>query len=199
MIPIRFLSLAIGCAAVSTSALAAPLNLTMSTPDITSGLISTNYNATSDTLTVTGTALTIDFNGAPPPDNGITGGSFSLIANIDGSGNLISGTLTIAGTIPALGAGSPLLTANLTAFGFSSSPLTQIFEFRATTTGGSQAAGFGSQVGTILNLGGGFTGSFASNFSGSGFGNADTGRIPAPGSALLLGSVGALGLRRRRR
>ena len=150
-------------------------------------------------LTVTGTALAIDFNGNPPPDNSITAGTFTLTAMINSSGVLTSGSLSITGTIPSLGSGSPLLPANLTALGFSDWPVTQIFEFIGTTTGGSQAAGMGSQIGTILNLGSGFNGSFASNFANSGFGNADTFRIPAPGAGLVLGAAGLIGLSRRRR
>lgn len=199
MISIRTVALAVGVAVSSTTALGSPLNLVQSTPDITSGFITVSYNATSDVLTVTGTALSIDFNGTPPPDNTITSGTFTLTATINSSGMLTSGSLIIAGTIPALGAASPLLTANLTAFGFSDSPVTQVFEFTGTTTGGSQAAGMGSQVGTILNLGGGFGGSFANNFANSGFGNADTFRIPAPGAGMLISAAGLIGLSRRRR
>jgi len=199
MISIRSVALVVGVVACSTTSLASPLNLMQSTPDITSGFITVSYNATSDVLTVTGTALSIDFNGTPPPDNNITSGTFTLTATINSSGMLTSGSLSIAGTIPALGAASPLLTANLTAFGFSDSPVTQIFEFTGTTTGGSQAAGMGSQVGTILNLGGGFSGSFASNFANGGFGSADTFRIPTPGASLLLGAASLIGLSRRRR
>lgn len=191
-----------GLLASASFAAAAPLNLTLQRPDITSGLLSVSYNATSDVLTVTGSALTIDLDGIAPPDHPITGGTFALTANINSAGVLTSGSLTISGSISALGAVTPLLTANITAFGFSNSPVTQIFEFTGPVTGGSLASGpngFGSTVGTILSLGGGFNGSFASNFSNSGFGAADTARIPAPAAGTLALMTGVLALGRRRR
>lgn len=184
---------------VSCAASAAPLNLNLLRPDITSGFLTVTYNATSDVLSVTGPALTIDFDGVSPPDHAITGGTFTLSAIINASGMLTSGTLTITGTVGAIGATSPLLTANLTGFGFSSSPVTQIFEFTGAVTGGSQAAGYGASVGTVLNTGGGFPGHFNSNFSKSGQGSADTARIPAPGTAAALAGLLGLAARRRRR
>ena len=186
---------------LSAPALASPLNLNLLTPDITSGFIVVNYNATTDVLQATGTALSLDFDGIAPPDHAISGGSFSLTANINASGSLVSGTLTIGGTVAALGAGSPLLTANLTQFGFSSSPLTQVFEFTATVTGGSQAAAFGTTIGTILNLGGGFGGSFNSNFTNANFFGqavADTARIPVPGTGVAAAGLALLARRGRR-
>ncbi|MCC6320758.1 MAG: hypothetical protein IT438_04900 [Phycisphaerales bacterium] len=185
---------------VSAPALAAPLNLNLARPDITSGFISVTYNATTDVLQATGTAIAIDFDGVNPPDHAITAGTFTLTASVNSAGSLVGGTLTIGGTIPALGAGAPLLTANLTSFGFSSSPLTQIFEFTGSVTGGSQAAAFGPSMGTILFLGGGFNGTFNSNFNnGNFFGQAaaDTARIPAPGAGAA--AIGLLGLAARRR
>lgn len=178
--------------------MAAPLNLTLARPDITSGLITSGYNATSDTLTASGVALTLDFDGIAPPDHPITSGTFNLSAVINGSGVMSSGQLTIGGSVGAIGASSPLLTLNLTQFGFSNSPVTQVFEFIGTPTGGSLSGQFGSSVGVILSLGGGFNGSFASNFQSTGFGVADTARIPAPaagGLALMAG----VAMRRRRR
>lgn len=185
---------------IASAAQGAMLNLNLLTPDITTGFMSAGYNAGTDVFTATGTALTIEFDGIAPPDHAITGGTFMLTATIDSGGNLVSGSLTITGTVAALGAGSPLLTATLTDFGFSSAPLSQIFEFSGSVTGGSQAGAFGTQVGTVLGLGGGFAGNFNQNFSNSGFGSADTARIiPAPAAAGVLGLAGLVGLSRRRR
>ena len=199
MMTLRAAAALLPMAVAASTVSAAPLNLTLGRPDITAGLLSSNYNATTDTLTVTGPALVIDLDGVSPPDYGITGGTYTLIAMIDGTGHLSSGTLTITGSIAGLGASSPLLTASLTAFGFSSAPVTQVFEFTAATTGGSLQSYFGGQVGTVIGLGGGFNGSFASNFAGTAFGSADTARIPAPGVGALAAAAGLAATRRRRR
>ncbi len=184
----------------SGAAVAAPLNLTLDRPDISSFFISASYNAATDTLTATGTAAAIDFDGIAPPDFNIVGGTFSLSAVIDASGNMSSGTLTIGGSVGALGATSPLLIVDLDVFGFGTMPTTQIFEFLGTATGGSLASEFQPLVGTVLNMGSGFQGSFATNFSNSGFGTADTARVvPAPGAAALLAAAGLAGITRRRR
>jgi len=186
--------------AAASGASAAPLNLTLGLPDAASLFLNANYNAASDQLSVTGPALSLEVNGVGGPDYSISGGSLSILATIDGAGVLQpGGTLTIAGSIAALSAGSPLITASLTDFGFSGAPLTQIFEFRASVTGGSIGGMFGSQIGVILNLGGGFAGSFANNFANSGTGTADTASIPAPGALATLAGLGVLGARRRRR
>lgn len=199
MLFIRALAAALPLAVAASSATAAPLNLTLGKPDITAGLLSVNYNATTDILNITGPALVIDFDGISPPDFGITGGTYTLIATIDGTGHMSSGTLTITGSISGLGATSPLLTANLGAFGFSSAPVTQVFEFTGTTTGGSLASSFGPSIGSIVGLGNGFAGSFASSFANTAFGSADTARIPAPGvgATALLAAVVGFGRRRR--
>jgi len=151
--------------AIVSAAQAAPLNLVLrSNPDITSGLIQVNFNNATRVLTATGAALTLDLDGLAPPDHGITNGIFTLNATLSTTGVISAATLTITGSIAALaGATSPLLTANLTAFGFSSAPLTQIFEFTGPVTGGSQASRYGASTGVILNLGGGFSGNFTSN------------------------------------
>ena len=191
------------CALASaSSAWASPLNLVLqSHPDITSGLIQVNFNATTHVLTATGTALTLELIGTAPPDFNITSGVFTLNATISTTGAISAATLSITGTIPALtGATSPLLTANLTAFGFGSSPLTQIFEFTGPVTGGSQASRYGATTGVILSLGSGFAGNFTSNVSNGGLGAADTAPlIPAPGAGGLALAAGALALGRRRR
>ncbi len=184
----------------SASAVATPLNLILGTPDIASFFIATSYNASTDVLTSTGIAATYDLDGIAPPDFSITAGGFSLVVNVDATGALLpGGSLSITGSIPGLGATTPLLLGTPTAFGFSGAPLSQVFEFRVQLTGGSLAAAFPGEVGIIMNLGGGFGGSFNTNFANSGTGVSDTARIvPAPLSAVALG-FGLLAANRRRR
>lgn len=195
---LAFASFAI--AALAGSASAAPLNLSLrSAPDITAGLVSVSYNATTDSFTASGPAFTLELNGTGGPDHNITNGTFTIHATISATGAISAATLTVTGSVPAIGATTPLITANLNAFGFSNSPLTQIFEFRGPATGGALAGNYGGTVGVILNLGGGFAGNFNSNFSNGGFGVADIAPpVPAPATAGLL-VAGALAARRRRR
>lgn len=185
----------------SASASATPLNLILGTPDVSSFFIATAYNAGTDVLTSGGIAATYDLDGVAPPDFSITGGSFNLVANISASGVLQpGGSFTINGSIPALGLASPLLVGTPTAFGFNNSPLSQVFEFRIALTGGSLAGAFPGEVGIIMNLGGGFAGTFNNNFANSGSGVSDTARIvPAPMSAAAVFGLGLFAAKRRRR
>lgn len=181
-------------ALAARSAQAAPLGLTLiDKPDIVSAFIDVTYDATSDTLTASGFALAIDV----PPPTPIVGGTFDLLATIDDTGALISGSLTVGGAV--LGGGPMLLTGVLNSFGFPSGP-GDPFEFLFNVTGGDLAGlfgGIGSLNGVILS-GTGFPGDFTGDFDnliagipGTGTGMADIAPVPEPATItlFLLGAI----------
>jgi|GEM_PF-763370 len=190
---------------VGTEANAALIGLTSQPPDITAFFISVNYDATTDALTANGFATNLDLDGVAPPDYSITAPrAFTISATVDSSGVASGGTLVINGTVPAVGAVSgTLLTGTLTQFGYSTTPGGEIFEFVFTVEDddGDLASSFKPLAGVILDaIDTGFGGSFTSDFSNSGFGNADTFPVPEPAtlSLLLLGGT-AIACRRIRR
>lgn len=191
---------------VCGSALAAPLNLVSVDPDVASGFIAIDYNATTQTFTASGQTQNL---GLPPsfgPPSNVNLGlrQFTLTALIDNAGNIAgAGSLTVRGDYG--GVDQLLFSSNsIVAFGFGSF---NKFEFVFSQTAGSLAP-VGTQIGTILadaNLS--FPGnipSFQTSFTnrffpgGPGNGNADT-FVPAPSSAVLLCTLGGLAARRRRR
>ena len=143
---------------------AAPLNLTLlDTPDIVSDFIDVTYDAAGDSFVATGFARELDDDGSVLPEN-IVNGTFNLAATIDAAGNLVSGSLTIGGTVASLGFNSgTLLTGDLTAFG---DPL----EFLFDVTGGDAAGLYGGvgSVGGVIKDVTGFTGDFVVDFTGDG-------------------------------
>jgi hypothetical protein len=194
-------------AGAAGSADAALLNLSLlPVPDITSGFIDVSYNASSDAFSAQGFAFSM----TDSPNRTITNGTFNLSAIVDSAGMATSGTITIGGTIPAIPAGTPLLTGTLTAFGFQTGG-GSIFEFLFSVTGGSLAtpAYFGNSgvgvFGVILNASGAtFNGNWGQSFNNNGgipgFGNgvADTAPIPAPVVAAPFAIAGFFAGRRRR-
>jgi hypothetical protein len=167
------------------NSIASPLNLTQAPPDISAGFVSINYNAATGQFVASGFAAALDLDGVAPPEHLISGGTFSLNVFLNTlTGEPISGTLTIGGTIAGLGAGSPLLTGNVVDFGFIDPPGGHVFEFLFTPTGGSLSSMFAPQIGVIVTGSGpnGFT--LNSNYSATN-GAADAFRLPEPGSAVI--------------
>lgn len=202
-IPMKTLSVLTAAAALAIatgSAFAAPLNLVSVNPDVASGFVAIDYNATTNTFTASGQTQNLGL----PPSFALNLREFSITATIDNSGNLIgAGTLMVRGDYG--GVDQVLFSStSIIAFGFSSF---NKFEFLFSQTAGSLAP-VGTPIGTILtdaNLN--FPGnvpSFQSSFSnrffpgGPGNGNADT-FVPAPSSLALIASIGGLAARRRRR
>jgi hypothetical protein len=179
---------------------ASPLNLTLvDTPDILILLTTVQYDAGTDLLTASGTAVNIDDDGTT---EAIAGGSFSLNATIDSSGAMSSGSLTVSGTIASLGYNSgTLLTGDLTAFGFIDSggdPL----EFLFDVTGGDASGLYPSVAGAILgNTGFGGIADFTNGFQNNGDGSVNIAPLPLPAAMWLFisGLLAIGGLARSRK
>ena len=171
-------------------------------PDITSGFIDVAYDAGTGLFTASGFALQLD-----GIDFDVIG-SFDYSIQLDGFGGLISGSLTITGSVG--GFGPPLLTGDVTDFGFQDGG-GDLFEILFTVTGGDLATPAhygdpGAVGGTIMNangsnFGGTFDVDFDNNggFPGFGQGTSDTAPIPGPATLVLLAMAGGLVARRRRR
>ncbi len=177
---------------------ALPLGLDLEEdPNILGSFVTVSYLSSSDIFTASGFVFVMT-DGLGDANDVVPTGFFSLTANIDNTGGLLGGTVTIFGQVPTLGfASGTLLRGLLTAFGFPTAggdPL----EFLFDVTGGDAAGLYGSAGGMFLDPSG-FTGSFESDFSNAaGTATADV-RVPVPEpSALLLVVLGA-GLARARR
>jgi hypothetical protein len=176
------------------SANATLLNLMAEGPDVTSGVLDVQYQASSGSFTVAGTAMTFDLDHISPPDYNITSGNYAINMLLTPAGIPTSGSLSIMGKIPALGANSgTLLTGQISQFGFQNPPGGEIFEFIFNVNGGDLASYYAGKAGVILNASDtGFTGSFTSNFSNSPFSaSTDTFPVPEPSTAILLFILGA--------
>ena len=136
------------------------LNLTMQeSPDIFSGYIDVTYNAASNTFASSGWALTF-YDGIEQIDfDEYTEDSFSISVIVDESGVASSGSLTITGEVSGYGTTGPLLTGNLTDFGFgfwdtlNPDSDAALFEFLFEVSGGEMAelyGGAGASVGVIM-------------------------------------------------
>ena len=166
---------------------AAPLNLTPTTPNIGSPVqVDVAYNAGTQTFAAFGGASAFDDGVLTSP---IAGGVLNIAAAVDNAGNASGGSLTINGTVAALGFNSgTLLTGTLSAFGFGiAGPL----EFLFNVTGGDAAGLYGATAGVILSntgFAGGFASSFGTggSFSASGDTFAVATAVPEPSSLSLF-------------
>ncbi len=179
---------------------AATLDLVLGLPDVASEFLDIAYDADTDTLTADGFALTYDDNDIGGDDLSIAGGTFSLTAIIDASGNFVSGSVSVGGTIASEGFTSgDLISGTLTDFGFpdaGGNPL----EFIFTPTSGDLLSLYNGREGGIILGATLFPGSWAADWANNGTGVADTAPIPVPAGLLLLGSaLPLLSLTRRRR
>ena len=130
--------------------------------------------------------------GAGPYAISVTG-TYDLSAQINkATGQLISGSIYIGGTIPSLAGVSSgtLLTGTLTNFGFGDSG-GDFFQFLVNVTGGDLAHYYSGPMGIQVNANNsGFTGSFLTSFasgdSDSSADNASLTVVPEPSAILLL-------------
>lgn len=191
----------------SASATALPLNLNSVFPDISAAFIDVVYDSGSDSLSIDGFAQSYKVDGSTA--HNIITGLFSISATIDSTGAWVSGSISITGTVAALGFNSgTLLTGTLAGFGFDEDGGPgAILEFTWNVTGGDAAGLFGATAGTILGFSNpswtGSATSFQSDFDnllfgpGTGAAMADSFPVPEPGFAVLLG-LAFIGLLRRR-
>jgi hypothetical protein len=180
------------------------LNLTKSYPDIFSDTVAVSYNSTTHVFTASGYAENIWQSKTSSKDFD-DDGTFDVHVLIDNTGKIMSGanTLTIGGTIPALGARSgTVLTGTLEQFGYAV-PSGSVFEFVFDVNGGDLKSQFQPKVGVILTaMDCGFPNNFASNFSTPGgshmpIGVSDCFPVPEPATASLLLAAAWMGLCRR--
>jgi hypothetical protein len=181
-------------------------------PDLAALSLTTSYTASAGstgTFSLTGwpTSFTIS-PGAGPYAISVTG-TYNLTAQINKStGQLISGSVLIGGTIPSVpGASSgTLLTGTLTNFGFANGG-GDFFQFLVNITGGDLAHYYNGKMGIQVDANNsGFTGSFLTNFasgdSDTTSDNASLTVVPEPSTGLLilvgLASLGFASLRTRK-
>jgi len=188
----------------ASGAQAAALNLTSRNPDVNASGVSLAYTGSTGAFDVNSVSDSV-FGYMDPAGSFqfLTGGSYSLTATLDGSGNLTGGSVTIDGTIGSMS--GPLLQGKLTDFGYTSQASTTKFEFLADNLSGALVdnGDFAGRMGIIMNTGG--TGTSGSSFSiGSDFSqtlNTDNYNVvPIPAAAWLFGSglVALVGIMRRR-
>lgn len=201
----RCLALAVAAGLIlfgAANAGATPLGVILQpVPDIEFAYGSVNYNAASDTLTVsvpTGGVTNMDKDFGEQ-NQVITGGNLSLTATINGSGALVGGSFTVGGTIAAFGYGSgTLLTGTLTGLGFPDNT-TGTLEFLFNATGGDAQSLYGSLGALTVEYPNGFLGNWSSNFNIVASAGGDVATVPEPGTlALVAFGVASLALARRR-
>jgi hypothetical protein len=208
------------------SAQADLLQLTLQpTPDIAVFSIDFAYNASSHTLSASGTSTCISTGSPDDPvvfdESSLQNGTFLLSTTVDNAGIASAGSLTIGGSVLGYGSTGPLLTANNLSY-FNSlfvdtlNPNSDVadFEFIFDISGGEMAnmfGGTGAKIGIILTwvstAGDAAQNQFTTNFDnlnghnfGEGWGTAmaDTAPIPEPATLSLL-AFGAAALLRRRK
>jgi hypothetical protein len=180
------------------------INLVGETPDLAANSLTTDYQPSSGstgTFSITGwpTSFTTS-SGSLYAISGST--SYNLTALINKStGQLLSGSLSIDGTIPSLSASSGTLLTGQVAewdYGYQNGG-GDVFEFIVNVTGGDLAHYYSGQLGIIATASGsGFTGSFLTSFSTdpsqTATDNMAIVSVPEPSSVLLLLGVLSCGL-----
>ncbi|MEK6564640.1 MAG: PEP-CTERM sorting domain-containing protein [Candidatus Omnitrophota bacterium] len=193
----------IGLTLATARADAALLNIDILLPDILSNSTGVyNYDAATDLFSSTATPLTITFTGLPGSHLSIIGPkSYSVGFYVNSSGNFVSGIagddLVISGNIDVDGDSvidysGDLIRGEVTRFGWlDTGTQFDLFNYTFDFTGGalsSYYAPYSYKGGDSMSSEhSSFTGSFATNFSGTKV-KHDTAPIPEPSSLLLLGS-----------
>jgi hypothetical protein len=201
-------AIALGSVVFCGIAAAGPLNLVQNDPDATAQELNIVYNATSSSLTVTGTVASLS-----PSYPALYNTSFSLTATIPNSTAINTPTLLSTGTLSIIASvGSPSAPvqtlfsgSTLEEFAYSdpSNGPSPLFDFIFAGAGGTQlesGKGVGVEISAANTLA-----SFSPNFFTASFNNnsntsavADAYNVPEPTGLSLLG-VAAIGLIRRRR
>jgi hypothetical protein len=221
-----FCAVGLGCAGIlslnQSAAIGGTLNLSPSPPDLGALSLTTSYapsSGSTGTLSVTGWPTAFTYSGTHSADIDVTDTSnmcydLQVLLNKN-TGQLISGSLTIGGSIAALGAKSgTLLTGTVTSFGYMPGG-GNVFEFLLTPTGGDLKNYYSGKIGIELTAGfasdpkvphSSFTGSFLTPFvspeMASLSDNFNFVSVPEPSSICLLTaslSCGLLAVGRRRR
>jgi hypothetical protein len=213
---VRILTACLGLfAGLSATLPATPINMpTVAPPDVFAFGMGFSYDATTKVLYGSGWAgsfvdntNSLHFFDFTPPAPTPT---LTINALINNDGSLVSGTLSVVGSLPTLGGGvsGTLITGTLIAFGFndppaaSGDPLQFLFQLNGpgllnymypSGRAGFTAAGTGPSNNYAANWDNVGVGSSA-------FGDLQDAPIPEPSSLLLMGSgLGAALLWRRRR
>ena len=168
--------------------------------------------AASGVFTIAGTTMVLTDGSTFFP---VSGGNYNLTANFDSSGIFTGGTLLATGTTsdPAWQSGT-IISAGLTAFGFSGNGAAGTFEFEFNDPAmtGDMAAywhGYSGVIASTTNMSPAYTGDWDPSLNNnpnfwmqsfSATGNVDT-FVPVPAAVWLFGSglVGLAGFARRRR
>ena len=166
-------------------------------PDVASFDINFNYVSSTHIFTAIGQSQNLQLPGSPTPTRLDQFGSYTLSANIDSSGNLMSGSnkLTVTGKLASKGfTSTPLLQGDITSF----TKTADEFFFAFTITGGSfYERGYRGNGGTLITdlSDANYPGSFSGDFSTTSFGAlADVRLAPDSGSTFSILGFGLTGL-----